>query len=83
MVLMPACTKPFERIGVDLFGPIIESLESPASQQVASSSSQRPPLNKYIICFIDYLSRYVVALPLSSKSSAAVCEKFLEFCNLL
>ncbi|XP_070189025.1 uncharacterized protein [Littorina saxatilis] len=56
---MPLIDTPFERVAIDLVGPIIPASESG---------------NRYILVFVDYATRYPEAIPLKSIEAVKVAE---------
>ena len=65
---MPIIDTPFDRVAVDLIGPIVPSSERG---------------HKYIITIVDYATRYVEAKPLRSATSEEVAEALLEMWSRL
>ena len=55
-------SQPFEILGIDLIGPLKET----------------PRSHKYIVIFIDHLTRYCEAAPLQSKQATEVAQKLYE-----
>ena len=62
LVNMPAVSKVFERVGVDIYGPFVKSNQG----------------NKYIIVFTDYLTRYAMAFPLETTDSVTVVNVLVD-----
>ena len=62
---IPFANYPFERVGMDLVGPI------------QASSKQ----NNYILSTIDHLTRYVEVFPISGKTSSTVLNEIKKYIN--
>lgn len=64
---LPPPEHPFDRVGIDLFGPL------PAS----------PSKNRWVIVAIDHLTRYVVTAALPTGSSAEIANFFIQHILLI
>ena len=53
---LPLVTRPFERVGMDLVGPLKMSTDG----------------NSYILCAVDYMTRYAEAFPIRNKDGNTV-----------
>lgn len=62
VVPMPVATEPFERVSTDILGPF-----------VASKSG-----NRYVLVFVDYLTKYMELVPLPNVKSQTVATAFIE-----
>ena len=64
---MPVIDTPFQRVAIDLVGPL----------------EPRTEKNKYILTLVDYATRYPEAIALSSIETEAVAEALLSiFCRV-
>ena len=63
MITMPIFSVPFERVAIDLIGPVV-----PCSEEG----------HKYILTLIDYASSFPEAMPLKTITSASVAEALIS-----
>ena len=59
---MPVPSRPFERIAVDILGPLPEAQDG----------------SKYIVVFIDYFSRWAIAEPLATTDSKTIAQCLID-----
>lgn len=58
----PDVSVPFERVHMDLIGPLNSSSDG----------------NKYVVCVVDVLTRYVIAAPIRNKEATTVAEALVK-----
>jgi transposase InsO family protein len=63
VMALPVPSRPFERMSVDILGPI-----TPISKQG----------HRYIIIFVDYFSRYVIAQPVKDADAKTTAKIFID-----
>ena len=59
---IPPATEPSELVALDVVGPL------PLSNQG----------NKYLLTFVDYLTRYCEAIPIPNQSTDVIARKFIQ-----
>ncbi|MCP3664177.1 MAG: transposase family protein, partial [Gammaproteobacteria bacterium] len=62
MTLIPVSEHSFERVGTDLCGPFPQSEDG----------------NKFVIAFVDYLSRWAITIAVPKASSETIAQHFIE-----
>ena len=62
VVPMPVATEPFERVRTDILGPFVTSKNG----------------YKYVLVFVDYLTKYMELVPLQNVKSHTVATAFIE-----
>ena len=59
---LPSSTKPFEFVSMDIVGPLPVSSKG----------------NKYLLTFIDYLTRYCEAIPIPNQTAETITQEFVH-----
>ena len=64
---MPVSSEPFQRVSTDIFGPFVPA---------------KPSGNRYVLVFIDYLTKYMELVPIPNvRSDTAVTAFIYRTCH--